>query len=104
MVPIIITLKMFHDAYETDHGDGYYPHVTNPGTMSSTFEKFILGPDPVSEIAWKQMPHSDNNKMSIDGLDGDIGSQLLTLLNQKANVSAIKIYNVYGLCIHSIKT
>ena len=97
---IIIALEMFHDAYETHHGDGYYPHVSNPGNMTMTIEKFILDPDPVSTLVWRQLPNYDN-KMSIDGLDGDIGTQLLTLLNEKANVSAIKIYNLYGLCIHS---
>jgi len=99
--PIIITLEMFHDPYETDHGDGYYPHIIHSDGMASTTVKFILTPDHKS---WLQMRYYENYIRGIDGLDGDIGTELLALLNKQANItSAIDIYNSYGRILYPKK-
>lgn len=96
--PTIITLDMFHDTHETDYGDGYYPLVTNPGKMAAKTEKFSLTPD---NLSWLQIYDKKMKSRAIKGLDGNTGTQLLEVLNNKADIhSAINIYSYNGSRIH----
>jgi len=90
----IIICDMFFDNYEREYGDGFYPVMNNniinnlkTASISFVYNKILN--------SWIQ-----NNDDSIDGLDGDTGTELLKFLNEKGNTSASIIINKLGKQIY----
>jgi len=73
-------VKVFHDAYETEFGDGFYPFVCESEGSSPIVLKFAL-----KDNAWRQV-----SGINIKGID--VGAAFLLKLGSNATA----IYNTYG--------
>lgn len=94
----MVTIRMYYDAYEYDFGDGFFPYFS-PITLVSgktdiSFELTLID----NELVWTQ-----KTEESIQGLDGNIGNELLNKLNAELNVNAKKILNKNGAVLHPKK-
>ena len=81
-----ISVIMHYDYYEREFGDGFYPIFpteTKKKELKSTIINFLL-----KDNIWTQV-----SEQSIDGLDGDTGEILITLLNDKNNDNGLQIVN-----------
>ena len=77
-------MKLYYDSYEKDFGDGFYPSTTKSEPCTTEIDlTFILDK---SNHYWIQ-----TNCTNINGLDGDEGYKLLTLLNESIPEKQCKI-------------
>jgi hypothetical protein len=86
----IIRVKMYFDEYEKYFGDGFYPLLEKEKDNSQITISFEYIND-----CWMQKSQDE-----ITGLDGDIGKNLLEILNREANESGTVIKNSVGLIIY----
>jgi hypothetical protein len=86
----IICVKMYYDEYEKYFGDGFYPLLENEKDKSQITISFEY-----MNNYWIQKSQDE-----ITGLDGDIGKNLLEILNREANKMGTLIKNNYGLIIY----
>ena len=89
--PIMKTVQMFHDPYETTNGDGFYPSLNNDLACSSPVDLTFYYVDKSPPI-WK----SDDRPYPISGLDGDNGVELLTKLNELLPPGTDKAQAIYS--------
>jgi hypothetical protein len=79
------SINLYHDVYETENGDGFYPHLD----CEFVFKEIqVTFKDEDNE--WKQIYES--NVSNIRGFDGDQGEKILKELNElsKKDISIIK--------------
>ena len=77
-------MKLYYDSYEKDFGDGFYPSTTKSEPCTTEIDiTFILD---MSNHYWIQ-----TNCANINGLDGNEGYKLLTLLNESIPEKQCKI-------------
>jgi hypothetical protein len=65
---------MWYDKYEADFGDGFYPQVEQESGMEPISVSFQY-------TEWNKT-WTQNNGKNIQGLDGNCGNLLISLLNQ----------------------
>jgi len=104
-------MKLYYDSYEKDFGDGFYPSTTKSEPCTTEIDiTFVLTPSIITDGVWSEpelketlgvgeRPNSayvvegnegvqsnhywiQTNCTNINGLDGDEGYKLLTLLNE----------------------
>ena len=89
----IITIKLFYDEYEANHGDGFYPQLTEQTGFISDQIQFIY----LDKLCiWMQ-----RSSKLIKGLDPPYGQELLDELNKHidSKLAARTIANLVGLQI-----
>lgn len=93
-----VKIKMFYDPYEKDFGDGFYPYlhvlkinVKDVKEIYISFKTVLLN----KELSWIQETGS-----VIYGLDGNVGEELIFILNKEGNVNAKNILNCGGRTIY----
>jgi hypothetical protein len=79
------TIHLYHDDYETDNGDGFYPYLDRELTFKNIQVTFTN-----EDNTWKQIYES--NISNIKGFDSDQGEKILNELNKlaKTDISIIK--------------
>jgi len=81
-----VSVEMFHDAYETMYGDGFYPGFTKHPEWTQITVEFIDEGN-----AWKQY-----GEISINGLDDSSGRELLAKLNKEGGKNNLIIKSSMG--------
>lgn len=95
MIKTEIIHTLFHDKYETDYGDGFYPYYKN--NDKKTLVPIDITFQLISNNTWKQI--KDN--YCIISLDNDDGKLLLENLNDIINnTSPIQILNYFDSIIY----
>ena len=85
---VLCEVELWHDVYETNMGDGYYPTATKSSGLESSVVLFVL-----DNYDWRQFPDS---AYAITTLTHASYNSILATLNKKADVSASKIINKFG--------
>ena len=78
-----IKIKAYHDAYETEFGDGFYPFIVDAGGSSPVILNFAL-----KNKEWRQ-----TSGINLKGIDGKEGGYAFLL---RLGSDATAIYNMYG--------
>jgi hypothetical protein len=86
-----IDVKMYYDEYEKYFGDGFYPLLQKEKQDNTQ----IIISFEYKNNCWIQKSHDE-----INGLDGEIGKQLLEQLNREGNKEGKIIKNSYGFKIY----
>ena len=76
-------IKAYHDAYETEFGDGFYPFIEETTGSTPVILRFVL-----KNKEWKQV-----SGINIKGIDGKEGGYAFLL---RLGSDATAIYNTYG--------
>jgi len=85
---ILCEVELWHDVYETTMGDGFYPTATKSSDLESCLVLFVL-----DNYDWRQFPDS---AYAITTLTHASYNTILSILNEKSNLSASKIVNKFG--------
>ena len=86
----MIHVKMFYDDYEKYFGDGFYPILEENEKYTSIIISFQYKNDN-----WIQISQDE-----INGLDRDVGKELLDFLNNEGNEEGKIIKNSYGYILY----
>lgn len=76
---------MYYDEYEKEHGDGFYPVLFSPCSVG--WKEIMIEFEFANRI-WRQKTED-----MIYGLDCEIGSKLLNILNTRTNANGHTIYS-----------
>jgi hypothetical protein len=87
---VVYEIEMYHDAYETRFGDGFYPSVK----QEENFSPIIVAFKNSSRI-WIQTITDNSTHNNINGLDGDNFNELLEKLNTEY-INNTDIKNFYN--------
>jgi len=86
---ISLTLTLYHDVYETENGDGFYPHLDQELSFKEIKVSFYLEDD-----IWKQTYEGD--VPNIVGFDGDQGEKILKELNKISDSNSTVNYKRFN--------
>ena len=95
---MIQEIVLYYNTYESEYGDGYYPHTSPPieGDSESTIKFDFVESNYGGEAGWKQNMNNRTQHL-ITGLDGDAGKDLLIQLNTLSGKEGKFIRNGVGL-------
>jgi hypothetical protein len=94
-----VSLTLYHDVYETENGDGFYPYLDQELAFKEIIVTFKL-----EDNIWKQVYES--NVPLILGFDGDQGEKILKELNKLTNTNTntnTVIYNRFDQIYPKLK-
>jgi hypothetical protein len=87
------TITLYHDVYETENGDGFFPHLNKELAFKEINVTFMK-----ENNIWKQIYETDVS--NIKGFDGDEGEKILKELNEinksYNSIEGIAIWNRFN--------
>jgi hypothetical protein len=90
-----IRVKMYYDEYEKYFGDGFYPFFKEKEEKDENSE--VIFSFRYNNDCWNQITQDE-----IYGLDGNMGKQLLEILNSNGQQNGKIIKNSNGFIIYRV--